>query len=414
MANNSEKLNTLAVQKFGQLTDADRKLFRAVARHEVANFKADVDELNQPESAEEWGSERTLKADRLVWLLTTTEASKLLSFQGLRISGAKIEGELNLEYATVSVPLIFESCNFTEPLILNKSKLRELQMQYSYVSGIQAEEMRVEGSVFLSDGFKAVGEVNLRGVSIGGQLACIRGEFRNEGGTAIQAAVAKIAADVFLRNGFKAVGEVNLIRASIGGQLACSGGEFSNQGQTAIDANGAAIAADVFLCDKFKAVGEVNLCGASIGGQLDCSGSEFSNEERTAIQADAATIAASVFLCYGFKAVGEVNLLQASIGGNIRCTGGQFLNEMRSALDAEGATIGGSVFLGGKFNNSQFQAKGKMIFLNASIDDRFELESIESNNLADILCPRKPPTILDIRFAKVNTFSFKEGEKEKK
>ncbi len=486
MRNNSEELIRLARQEFSQLTDADKKLFRAVARHEVANFKADVDELNQPESSEQWGSERTLKVDRIVWLLTTSEASKLISFQGLRISGAKIEGELNLKYAQVSVPLIFNTCAFTEPLILQKSKLRELQLKGSYVSGIQAEKIDVKGSVYLSNGFtavgevnlkgasigvqldcsggvffyelniisiiflllqainsmsgpifyfyvrllrklpkttlnangatitasvflrngfKAVGEVNLRGVSIGGQLNCSGGEFSNQGKIAISADAAKIAADVFLRNGFKAEGEVILRGASIGGQLSCIGGEFLNEEGVAIDANAAKIAADVLLSNKFKAEGEVDLHGASIGGQLDCSEGEFSNEGEIAINADAATITGDLFLRDKFKAEGEVNLIGASIGGNIYCTGGQFLNQTGNALDAEGAKISGSVFLGGKYNNSQFKAKGKMIFLNANIDDRFELSSIESNNFASMK--------LDLRFAKVNTFSFKDRQAEK-
>ena len=197
---------------------------------------------------------------------------------------------------------------------------------------------------------------------------------------------------------------MNLAGASIGGQLDCTRGKFSNKDHTAIQADAAMIAADVFLSDDFKAEGKVNLAGASIGGQLSCTGGKFSNKGQTAINANAATITASVLLRDGFKAEGEVNLLRASLGGNLQCTGGQFLNETRSALDAEGAKIGGSVFLGGKSNNSQFQAKGKMIFLNASIDDRLELYSIESNNSAS--------TILDLRFAKVNTFSFKDRQAE--
>ncbi len=391
-------LITLATKKFGQLEDVERKLFEAIERQEVANFKSDEDEANQLESAEKWGSERTLKADRLVWLLTTPEVSKFLSFRGLRISGAKIEGELNLESATVSVPLIFETCAFTEPLILQKSKLKELQLKGSYVPGIQAKEMRVEGSVFLGNGFQVFGEVNLIRASIGGRLNCFGGKFHNEGKTAIDADAATIAADVFLRNEFEAFGEVNLRGASIGGQLSCSGGEFHNNGKTAIDADAATITADVFLSNGFEAFGMVNLRGASIGGQLGCIKGEFHNKGKTAIQADAAKIAADVLLRDGFEAFGMVNLTRASIGGNIECQGGQFLNKIGYALYAEGATIGGSVFLGGKSENSQFQAEGKIIFLNASIDDRLELESIVSNNSQSMT--------LDLRFAKVNTFSF--------
>lgn len=238
-----DTLITLAEKEFGQLTHADKKLFDAIDRHEAANFKADRDELNQLESAEQWGTERTLKADRIVWLVTTPKVVEQIGFRRLQILGAKIEGELNLEYATVSVPLIFESCYFTESLILNKSKLRELQLKGSYVRGIRAEEMRVEGSVFLSDGFKAFGEVILRRAAIGGQIDCSGGEFNNEGKTAINANAATIAASVSLRNGFKAFGEVNLCGASIGGQLNCIGGEFCNKNKIAIDADSATIAA---------------------------------------------------------------------------------------------------------------------------------------------------------------------------
>ena len=515
MRNNSEDLIRLAGQEFGRLTDADKKLFRAVARHEVANLKANLDELrnlslntvlfiwlllrqyncmagilfifqslNKPELAEQWGTERTLKADRIVWLLTNPEAIKLLSFRGLRISGAKIEGELNLEYATVFVPLIFDACAFTEPLILQKSKLRELQMPGSYVSGIQATEMRVEGSIYLNNGFKSEGEVNLIRVSIGGLLSCTGGKFSNQGQTAINAAVATITADVFLsngfeakgmvnlfgvsiggllncsggkfsnqgktainangaiiaasvylRNGFNTEGEVNLVRASIGGQLSCIGGKFTNQGKTAIQAATATITADVFLSDDFEAEGEVNLCQASIGGVLNCTKGNFSNQGGTAITANAATIATSVFLSNGFKAEGEVNLLRACIGGDIYCMGGQFLNTTGNALNAEGTKISGSVFLGGKSNNSQFQAEGKMTFPNATIGNRFELIHLESNKFtskhlplntipiiwlllqrinseAGILFLLKPSIKLDLRFAKVNTFSFKDSDAE--
>src|SRR5690242_17294140 len=143
MANAINELLTLAQQELGQLTDVDEKLFYAVARHEVANFKADTDELNQPELVAQWATDRTLQADRLVWLLTTSEVVELIGFRGLRIAGAKIEGEFNLEYAIVSVPLILDTCVFTAPLILKNSKLRSLHLKNTCLPEIQADEMQV-------------------------------------------------------------------------------------------------------------------------------------------------------------------------------------------------------------------------------------------------------------------------------
>ena len=77
-----DSLIDLAGQKFGQLTPVEEKLFGAADRHEAVDFKANTDDLNDPASAEQWGEERTLKADRLVWLLTTPKAIELLSFRG--------------------------------------------------------------------------------------------------------------------------------------------------------------------------------------------------------------------------------------------------------------------------------------------------------------------------------------------
>lgn len=100
-----------------------------------------------------------------------------------------------------------------------------------------------------------------------------------------------------------------------------------------------------------------------------------------------------------------MNLIRASIGGNLRCQEGQFLNGEGDALYAESATIGGSVFLGGKSNDSPFQAKGTISFLSAKIDDQFELESIERKDSQSMT--------LDLRFAKVNAFSFSDRDAEK-
>ncbi len=361
-------LRDLAAQEFSQLTEADKKFFDAVDEHKAADFRVDktdtdnTDNLNSPASADKWGKERTLKADRIVWLLTTPKAVEHVSFRGLQILGAKIEGEVNLEYVTVAVPLIFNHCKFTNRLLLKESELKTLQLEGTQVAGIQAQEICVKGSVSLCNGFKAEGEVNLLRATSGGQLDCSNGEFKNPKGVAIQAAATTIAADVFLRNDFEAEGEVNLIRATIGGQLACSRGKFRNKDKTALNANAVTIAADVFLSN-------------------------------------------------GFEAEGEVNLIRATIGGNLRCTGGHFLNKARNAINAEGAAIGGSVFLGGRSSNIPFQAEGKVIFLNATIDDQLGLEGMKISNDESMVL-NHGLMVLDLRFAKTNIFSFSDLQAE--
>ncbi|MFB2898072.1 hypothetical protein ACE1CI_34590 [Aerosakkonemataceae cyanobacterium BLCC-F50] len=396
------ELLILAQQKFAhQLTDADMKLFCAIACDKEANFKSSTENLNDPNKTEQWGTERTLGADRLVWLLTTPKVVEFLSFRGLRISGAKIVGDLNLEYATVSVPLIFNTCAFMGLLKLEKSKLKALELKYTRVSQIKAKEMQVEGSVSLCDGFNAKGKVDLIGASIGGQLDCSGGQFHYDNNEPNNE--HKIAID---------------------------------EHKIAIDAAGAKIAANVLLCKPFeekgektfKAEGQVNLHGASIGGKLNCSGGQFYNPGKIAIDAYGAKITTNVFLNNGFEAKGEVKLHRASIGEQLDCSGGQFYNPGKIAIDAESAKIDGGVFLGDKTeqektstpevatdngsqnkteqDTTQFKVEGKLNFFSATIGDRLELLALKSER-------SDKPMSLDLQFVQVNIFSFEGTNAEK-
>jgi sRNA-binding regulator protein Hfq len=366
MPDSIDRLLTLARQEFGQLTSADKKLFYAVARHEEANFKANTDELNQLVSEDQWGFDRTLNANRIIWLVTTPETVQLFSFRGLRISGAKIEGKLDLKYATVSIPLIFDTCVFIEPLILQNSKLKTLQLKGTQVLEIKANYMHVEGSVYLHDGFLAKGCISLKGTKIEGSLDCTDGHFVNPKQVALNADVATIAASVYLRNGFEARGQVRLLGAKISKQLYCSGGKFRNVGHTALDANGITVSGSVLLNDDFQAQGEVNLCGALVGGQLNCSSGTFRNTNRTSLNLNGSTIADSVLLNDGFEAQGEVDLGGARISKKLECSGGKFRNAGGTALDANRAEIASSVYLCTGFE-ADFEAEGEVSLTGASI-----------------------------------------------
>ena len=52
------------------------------------------------------------------WLCTDPEAAALSRPKGLRVVGAKVEGQLDLAYSTIAMPLSFSRCVFTEPIFL--------------------------------------------------------------------------------------------------------------------------------------------------------------------------------------------------------------------------------------------------------------------------------------------------------
>lgn len=336
---NASRLLELAKQKFGSLTAAEEKLFRAVANGEVADYSAGSEEDNDLAKAENWGPERVLQASRIAWLCTGKPASELVTHRGICVKGARIEGELDLEEAQISFCLFFEKSALPEGINLMNGRLRALYLLGTHSGTIRADGLKVEGDVFLRDGFRAEAEVRLLGASIGGDLDCNKGQFADADGNALNADGLKVEGTVFLRDGFKAEGQVRLLGASIGGNLDCEGGQF-------VDADGYALNADALKVDGY------------------------------------------VFLRHGFKAEGEVCLLGASIGGNLECDNGRFVNADGKALNADGLKVEGDVFL-----RDGFKAEGEVILIGASMDNYFVWSGVDSPEKAS----------LDLRSAKIDT-----------
>ena len=322
------ELVELAKKHFDDLSEAEIKFFTAIEKEEIADYTSSNEEENNPENADQWGNDRVLHAKTIKWLCTDPKAAKLVTYKGIQIKGARIEGELNLQFAVMGFPLVFFECAFDETIYLQYAQIRVLYLGGTHTERIEADSLDVKGSVFLNDGFKAKGGVRLGSATIGGNLECDNGEFIKPSesidpdGRALFADGIHVKGNVFLRNGFKAKGEVRLPGANIGGNLDCIKGEFINPGKDALSADGINVNGSIILRDDFKAQGAVRLLGATIGGDLDCSanpkkntkGGEFINPTGRAINADRINVKGSVSLRYGFKAEGKISLENAIIG----------------------------------------------------------------------------------------------------
>ncbi len=365
----TDKFNSfveLAKQKYRiTLTSVEKKLLKAIVKGEVADYQVKSPELDNPAQAESWGEERILSAEFIYWLCTDVEAFPYFTNHGLQVRGAKISGELNLEFVKFESLLYLTECIFTEKIILRGAKVEEVKFDGSHVVGIDAELIEVRGSLYLRNGFQSKGELRLSEANIGAQLLCTKGHFFNKEGTALNAQNIKVKADIFIRNGFKAEGIVILSQATIGGQLDCTQGHFSNKEEYALIAENTEIKGSVFLRNGFKAEGIVILSQANIGGQLDCHGGHFSNKsnkEEYALIAQNIEVKSSVFLSDDFKAEGIVILSQATIGGQLNCTQGHFSNQEGYALIAQNIEVKGSVFL-----SDDFKAEGEVNLSEATI-----------------------------------------------
>lgn len=295
-------------------------------------------------------------------------ADRLIVNGGVFLSGGfRAEGEVRLPAAQIGSDLSCENGLFTNPAKV----------------ALNADGISVKGNVFFCRGFRAEGEVRILGAQIGGNFECDAATFKNApqmkssgSGVALQADRVKVDGYVFLRNGFTAQGEVKLLNAEIGINLECQNALLKNPTMEEVPGSGTALIADgirvkgsIALADGFRAEGEVRLRGASIGGVLDCERSAFINPAKMALDADRIKVAGYVFLRNGFSAEGEVKLLNAEIGSNLECDNGSFKNPALHdapgsgmALYADSIKVAGYVFL-----RNGFSANGQVNLMNAEI-----------------------------------------------
>jgi hypothetical protein len=233
---------------------------------------------------------------------------------GVQLSGAWIAGDIDLEDCTCSRPLWLFDCRIAGEVVARGAHLPVLSLEGSRIDGLKGDRLRVEGDVFLRNGFTASGTVRLLGAQIGGNLDCSGGTFTPGEGDALSCDGAVIKGDVVLRNGFEASGTVRLLGAQIGGDLDCTGGTFTPGEGRALSCDRAAIKGSVFLGGGFTASGEVRLLGAQIGGDLTCSGGTFTPGEDRALSCDGGRISGSLFF-RGMTAVGgAVDLVDCEVG----------------------------------------------------------------------------------------------------
>jgi hypothetical protein len=344
---------------FGDLHPAEKILLAQCVQGEVANIGDDV-------PADDTDPGKVVRASFLRFLLLGGDEQAPIHEKGVQLSGAWIQGQLDLKNCFVPHGLKLEKCKFDESIIARDAHITGLlYLSGSHLrQGLRADRLRCDSSVFLRNGFRSAAEVRLSGAQIGGCLSCAGGQFEpgEKDGPALSADHVVVKGNVSLNDKFKATGEVRLLGAQIGGQLVCSGGQFEPQAGYALSADHVVVKGDVFLDEKFTATGEVRLLNAQIGGQLVCSGGQFQPKEGDALSADGAVVKGDVFLKNQFKATGTVRLPGAQIGGDLSCAGGQFEPMQGSALYIDRAVINGSVHL-----RYPFKATGTVQLLGAHI-----------------------------------------------
>jgi hypothetical protein len=196
------------------------------------------DSADSADPLDDSGPVGEVRAQLIRWLCINPQAKVLIDPCGIQVSGARVTGQLNLNYADVPFPITLLNCVLTEPASMICMRVPDLIFSGSSTRAITMDSAFVANSVYLNYGFQANGEVSLIGAKIGRDLVCSAGTFINEGHVAISADAMNVGGFVYFRaekmgqDGpavpFRAQGSVRLHSARIAGDLDCTGGVFSN------------------------------------------------------------------------------------------------------------------------------------------------------------------------------------------
>ncbi|MEU6989438.1 membrane-associated oxidoreductase [Streptomyces sp. NPDC046465] len=275
--------------EISELTDAERRVWEAVPLQRTVDFRPTREGV--PTAGADWGPERTVRAEVLRALLLDGPRRNG-EVPVLRVTGARITGQLNLQYADVAGPVHLWSCYFDEVPDLYGAHLRQLNLGRSVLPGLHAIALRVDGSLRMT-GCRVRGPVRLGGARISGAVFLDGAHVGVEGVTYSEPVLAlnrvTIDDDFQADGGFRAHGLVRLSGAVIAGNITFDDALLSNPGGTALHASNLSGGTDLHAM-RVRANGRLNLRGARIPGQLNFAYARLSNPGGVALRASSLTV----------------------------------------------------------------------------------------------------------------------------
>jgi hypothetical protein len=289
---------------------------------------------------------RAIRAAFLRFLLLGGEEGYRPHEKGIRVSGAWIQGILDLEACRVFRDIWLKDCRFDAIPVFRSSIIDRLFLDGSLLPGLEAERLEARGGMYLR-GAHVTSEVRLSDSRLGGNLVCDGAAIQSRGGFALNAEGIEVR-NVFLRGAD--VRGINMRGARLEADLDCAGAVVSRPDDVAIAADAIQVGGSVLL-RAAHIDGEVRLTGARIGSDLDCTSTVVTNVDHDALQITRCVIEGAFFLRKEAKINGTLAMTGASMGTlhdealSWPGEGDLLLNRCRY-----GAFIGGPVDAEGRLN----------------------------------------------------------------
>ncbi|MFI1676746.1 membrane-associated oxidoreductase [Streptomyces sp. NPDC020607] len=215
----------------------------------------------------------------------------------LRVTGARITGRLDLQYAEVEAAVHLWACVFDETPDLYGARLRQLNLGESVLPGFDATTLRVDGLLRMS-GCRIRGPVRLAGARIAGAVFLDGAVLGFPGGELSEPILAlnraTIDDDLAADGGFIAHGLVRLAGATVAGNITFDDAVLSNPGGTALHGSNLSVGTDLNAM-RLTAYGRLNLPGVRIANRLNFEGARFCSPGGTALRISGA-VASALYL----------------------------------------------------------------------------------------------------------------------
>ncbi len=298
------------------LPDNDKALIEAVREGRVWSA---VDELPTPEQLADptfVATMPTIQATTIRALCLGLWDDVIADPRGVQVTGARIEGKLDLSFGTGRCRLALRRCHFAEELVVQNTHLPALNLSGSHlVKGLKGNGVHVEGDFFCRNGFTSKDAVRLHSARIGGSLCFDAATLDCRTGSALIADGIIINGGLFCGNGFKSIGQVRLLRAQIDRAVEFHSAAIDGRMGHAFCADGIALKGSLFFGNGSRSDGQIRLLGAHIEGSVVLHGATLNGGKGDALTADGMTVTGSVFCRNKFEFIGNVSFVGVKIGG---------------------------------------------------------------------------------------------------
>jgi hypothetical protein len=304
--------------ELGELSEAERLVWEAFPR----GSSVDLSTVDQ---------DRTVRARVLVALLLGAREAEPGQVARLVLSGARIDGPLDLSDTEITVPIALTGCHFGEEVTVANAHLRRLDLAGSRLVGLNATQAHIDGDLMLRRS-QVRGRVELAGAHIGGVLQLNHAQLANPDGWALHAARLVIDHSIYCAH-FLAEGGIYLVGARIGGGVHMLDARLRNADGDALEISRSTIDDDINLIDGCIIEGCLRMVQTHVRGQINMSGARLANTNGPALIADNLTVDQNLY-CAKLTAEAEIRLLGAHVAGDFVLSGARLDNPNGDAIDA--------------------------------------------------------------------------------